>query len=127
MAYLINLSTFSDIRGNLTVIEKEVPFDIKRVFYIYGVDKSIRGKHRHHKTIQAAICIKGSCIISNDDGIKVENFNLNSPEKCLLIKPEDYHWMHGFSKDAILLVLASEKFNPEDYIYQPYRENLFNN
>lgn len=121
MAYLIKLSTFSDARGNLTVIEKEVPFVIKRVFYIYGVDESVRGNHRHHKTIQAAICIKGSCIISNDDGIKVEKFNLNSPEKCLLINPEDFHWMHGFSKDAILLVLASEPFNPEDYIYQPYR------
>lgn len=126
MAYLIKLSTFSDVRGNLTVIEKEVPFVIKRVFYIYGVDESVRGNHRHHKTIQAAICIKGSCIITNDDGIKVEKFNLNSPEKCLLINPEDFHWMDGFSKDAILLVLASEPFNPEDYIYQPYRENLFN-
>jgi WxcM-like, C-terminal len=52
MAHLINLKTFCDQRGNLTVIEKIIPFDIKRIFYIYGVDSSVRGKHRHKKTIQ---------------------------------------------------------------------------
>lgn len=73
MAHLIDLKTFTDKRGNLTVIEKVLPFDIKRVFYIYGVDNSMRGGHRHHKTIQAAICIKGSCTISNNDGNKKRN------------------------------------------------------
>jgi dTDP-4-dehydrorhamnose 3,5-epimerase-like enzyme len=121
MAYLIKLNTYSDVRGNLTVIEKQVPFDIKRVFYIYGVDESVRGKHRHHKTIQAAVCIKGSCKISNDDGSEVKQFILNSPEKCLLICPQDFHWMYEFTEDAILLVLASEPFDPADYIYEPYR------
>ena len=53
MAELIDLKTFTDVRGNLTVIEKVIPFDIKRIFYIYGVDNSVRGGHRHHKTIQA--------------------------------------------------------------------------
>ena len=121
MAYLINLSTFSDKRGSLTVIERQVPFEIKRVFYIYGVDDSIRGKHRHHKTIQAAICVKGSCRILNDDGVTVENFLLDKPEKCLILNPDDFHSMLEFSHDAILLVLASEFFDPEDYIYEPYR------
>ena len=60
MASIIDLKTFTDKRGNLTVIEKVIPFEIERVFYIYGVDDSVRGGHRHHKTIQAAICIKGS-------------------------------------------------------------------
>ena len=69
MAQLINLKTFTDKRGNLTVIEKVIPFDIKRIFYIYGVDSSVRGGHRHHKTIQAAISLKGSCTIYNNDGI----------------------------------------------------------
>jgi hypothetical protein len=66
-------------------------------------------------------------MISNDDGNKVEKFSLDSPQKCLLINPEDFHWMYEFSEDAILLVLASEPFDPKDYIYQPYRENLYNN
>ena len=49
MAHIIDLKTFTDNRGNLTVIEKVLPFDIKRIFYIYGVDDSVRGGHRHHK------------------------------------------------------------------------------
>ena len=70
MAYLIDLTTYTDARGNLTVIEKGIPFDIKRIFYIYGVDDSVRGGHRHHATIQAVISIKGKCTIYNDDGKK---------------------------------------------------------
>ncbi|MDX2197105.1 MAG: FdtA/QdtA family cupin domain-containing protein [Cytophagales bacterium] len=120
MASLINLKTFIDSRGNLTVIEKILPFDIKRIFYIYGVDDSIRGGHRHHRTYQAAICIKGKCIIYNHDGYKEETFELDNPSKCLLILPQDWHKMYNFTPDAILMVLASEYFDPEDYIYQPY-------
>jgi dTDP-4-dehydrorhamnose 3,5-epimerase-like enzyme len=121
MAHLINLKTFTDRRGNLTVIEKVIPFDIKRIFYIYGVDESVRGGHRHHKTIQAAICIKGSCQISNNNGSGKEVFALDNPSKCLILEPQDWHQMHDFTQDAILMVLASEYFNPDDYIYEPYK------
>lgn len=120
MAYQICLKTFTDTRGNLTVIEKVVPFDIKRIFYIYGVDGSIRGGHRHHKTIQAAICIQGSCVITNNDGINKEEFILDMPDKCLILEPKDWHQMRNFSKDAILMVLASEFFDEADYIYEDY-------
>ncbi len=120
MAKLLNLTTFSDKRGNLTVIERVIPFEIKRIFYIYGVDASIRGGHRHHKTIQAAICLKGSCIISNNDGEKHEEFALDSPTKCLILEPRDWHLMHHFTEDAILMVLASEYFDNNDYIYENY-------
>ena len=120
MPKLIKLNSFHESRGSLTVLEKDIPFSIKRVFYIYNVDDSVRGNHRHHKTIQAAICIKGSCKIKNDNGKEVEEFILDHPEKCLFLYPEDYHSMYEFSKDAILLVLASELFDPEDYIYEPY-------
>ena len=78
MAQLINLKTFTDNRGNLTVIEKVLPFEIKRIFYIYGVDSSERGGHRHHLTIQAAVCIKGSCKIYCSDGNAEEVFNLQT-------------------------------------------------
>jgi dTDP-4-dehydrorhamnose 3,5-epimerase-like enzyme len=122
MAHLINLQTFVDNRGNLTVIEKVIPFDIKRIFYIYGVDESVRGGHRHHKTIQAAICIKGSCVISNNSGEKKEEFLLDSPSKCLILEPKDWHKMYKFTKDAILMVLASEYFEKNDYIYEEYND-----
>lgn len=120
MARLLSLKTFTDKRGNLTVIEKVIPFDVKRIFYIYGVDDSIRGGHRHHKTIQAAICIQGTCTIFNDDNKKREEYVLDSPDKCLILEPADWHQMHSFSKDAILMVLASEYFEEKDYIYERY-------
>ncbi|MFK8060224.1 MAG: FdtA/QdtA family cupin domain-containing protein [Polaribacter sp.] len=120
MPKLIKLDTFSDSRGNLTVLEKKIPFDIKRLFYIYGVDNSTRGLHRHKKTIQAVVCISGSCVIENDNGLEKSTYKLDKPNECLFLYPEDFHWMHKFSKDAILLVLASELFDPKDYIYEPY-------
>ena len=123
MAYQIDLKTFTDIRGNLTVIEKVIPFDIKRVFYIYGVDDSKRGGHRHHSTIQAAICIKGKCTIYNNDGSKEEFFELDKPNKCLILETKDWHTMYNFSEDAILMVFASEYFDNSDYIYEPYQND----
>lgn len=122
MAYLVDLKTFTDKRGNLTVIEKVLPFDIKRIFYIYGVDDSIRGGHRHHRTVQAAICIKGECKIFNNNGINKDTFCLNEPSKCLILESQDWHQMYEFSKDAILMVLASENFDENDYIYEKYAD-----
>ncbi|WEK21227.1 MAG: FdtA/QdtA family cupin domain-containing protein [Candidatus Pedobacter colombiensis] len=124
MANIINLTTFKDTRGILTVLDQVVDFEIKRLFYIYAVDDSDRGGHRHHNTHQAAICIKGCCKITSNDSKKVEIFELDSPEKCLILKPEDWHVMHDFSEDAILLVLASTAFDPKDYIYEPYDNSL---
>ncbi len=120
MAHLIHLTTHSDKRGNLTVIEKEIPFAVKRTFYIYGVDDSIRGGHRHHTTYQACICVHGSCIVSNNDGNVKQDFVLDHPSKCLILEPRDWHTMHHFTPDAVFLVFASEPFDPKDYIYEPY-------
>jgi hypothetical protein len=122
MAYLIDLKTFIDVRGNLTVIEKTIPFDIKRIFYIYGVDQSVRGGHRHKTTIQAAICLKGSCRIYNNDGHDESYFVLDQPSKCLILQTLDWHTMDQFSPDAILMVLASEYFDQQDYIFEPYKK-----
>lgn len=120
MAKIIDIRTFTDARGNLTVIEKVLPFDIKRIFYIYGVDSSVRGGHRHRKTYQAAICLKGHCIVYNNDGLNEDTFILDNPAKCLLLEPKDWHQMHDFTPDAILMVLASEYFDPGDYIFEKY-------
>ena len=122
MAQIINLNTFSDYRGNLTVIEKILPFDVKLVYYIYNVPskKIVRGEHRHHNNIQALICLKGKCEVSVNNGCKKEKFKLNNSKICLILQPKDWHMMHNFSKDAILLVLASEYFDPKDYIEEEY-------
>jgi hypothetical protein len=122
MAHLVNLKTFTDHRGNLTVIEKVIPFAIKRVFYIYGVDNSDRGFHRHKQTIQAALVLQGKCRIMSQSGIglQIEEYLMDSPSKCLIINPEDFHWMDKFTKDCILMVFASEYFDVDDYIFEPY-------
>jgi hypothetical protein len=124
MARIIPLDTFADSRGKLTVIDRVLPFPMLRIFYIYGVDRSERGGHRHHKTRQAAVCLQGSCSIYNNNGSKEETFVLDSPTKCLILEPEDWHTMFDFSKDAILMVIASEPFTKEDYIYEPYANTL---
>ena len=120
MARIIDLQTFTDSRGNLTVVEKVIPFGIKRLFYIYGVDSSERGGHRHKQTVQAAICLQGSCKISNNNGFEKEDFLLDAASKCLILEPEDYHVMSEFTPDAILMVLASSEFDQDDYIYEDY-------
>lgn len=120
MAQLIILPQFKDTRGTLTVMEKSIPFEIKRIFYIHGAEGYSRGGHRHHKTIQALVCVSGTCVISNDNGQEKNDYVLDSNEKCLLLYPEDWHTMHSFSSDAVLLVLASTIYDPNDYIDEPY-------
>jgi len=118
MSQLIKLPTFKDSRGDLTVIEKILPFEIKRVYFIYNCPEIKRGGHRHIKTIQALICLKGSCTIDCTNNKNKITYILNEPDILLLLMPEDYHTMYGFSEDAILLVLASEYYNSDDYIHE---------
>lgn len=119
MAYIIDLPTCKDERGGLTVMEKLLPFEIKRFYCIYDVTQK-RGGHRHKKTIQALICLDGSCEVYVNDGQKKEIFLLDSPSKCLLLKPEDWHTMDKFTKGSTLLVFASEFYNKDDYISEEY-------
>jgi dTDP-4-dehydrorhamnose 3,5-epimerase-like enzyme len=119
MAYIINLPTFDDKRGTLTVVQQELPFEIKRFYYIYDVT-SKRGGHRHKKTIQALICLGGSCEIYINNGEKEEIILLDSPKKCLIIEPKDWHTMDNFSKGSTLLVFASEYYDKDDYIDKEY-------
>ncbi|PZM82054.1 MAG: WxcM-like domain-containing protein [Candidatus Margulisiibacteriota bacterium] len=124
MAHIYKLKTFADPRGNLTVIEKEIPFPIMRIFYIYGVDDSVRGKHRHHKTEQFLVALQGSCKIVSCSGDYMcdEEYLLNDPSHGLFLAPGDWHYMMEFSRDCILQVFASSYFDHEDYIYEPYKK-----
>ena len=119
MAYIINLPTFSVDRGNLTVVENQLPFEIKRLYYIYDVVTK-RGGHRHKKAIQALICLGGSCEIYVDNGKKKQNILLDNERECLILEPEDWHTMDNFSKNSTLLILASEVYDADDYIDEPY-------
>ncbi len=121
MATLLDLKTFSDMRGNLTVIEKELPFPVRRVYYIYGVGKDeVRAGHRHKNNVQVLVCVTGSCEIYVNDGANKQTFLLDRPDQGLLMEPRDWHTMYNFTKDALLLVLASEPYDLDDYIDEEY-------
>jgi len=115
MSKIIRLNSFSDKRGSLTVIEKCLPFDIKRVYYIYNA-KVARGGHAHKATFQAMVAVNGSCIVRClYDNIETI-YELDKPDDLLMLNPDDWHEMYGFSEDCVLLVLASEYYNENDYI-----------
>ncbi len=116
---IFDLPTFKDERGCLTVIEKLLPFDIERTFWIYGADNNTRGGHRHKKTRQALICLYGEVILNIDNGREKLSFHLQKASTCIIVEPEDWHTM-TFKNNAILLVFASHKYNKNDYIFTPY-------
>jgi dTDP-4-dehydrorhamnose 3,5-epimerase-like enzyme len=119
MATVINLSTITDARGSLSVMEKVLPFEIKRVYYMYNV-ASERGGHRHKKSVQALICLGGSCEIYVNNGESEETILLDKPNKCLLLETRDWHTMSNFSPNATLLVFASDYYDRNDYIDERY-------
>lgn len=123
MAYLIDLPTFGDDRGKLTIIEKVLPFEIKRFYYVYDV-RSKRGGHRHFKTVQALVTLGGSCEVYVDNGIKKQIYVLDTSDKCLIVEPEDWHTMDNFSEGSTLLVFASEYYDMNDYIDEPYDDRV---
>lgn len=116
MAKIIYLPTNSDDRGSLTVLERILPFEIKRAYFIYKCDGSKRGFHSHKKTQQALVAVNGSCDVHVLNSGIDEVFTLDSPEKCLLLAPSDYHWMDNFNDKCVLTVFASEFYNKNDYI-----------
>lgn len=117
---LVNLDICGDERGSLIALEalsKQVPFEIKRVYYIFGTKPNvIRGKHAHYKLKQLLICVSGSVDILIDDGKNKDTIRLDSPDKGLYIDGFIWREMHNFSQDAVLVVLASDYYNEEDYI-----------
>ncbi len=122
MATIIKLKSIENQDGILTVFEHLMPGSIQRVYFIYGVPETkIRGGHRHKETSQGLICLKGECKVYVQENNSKENlFQLNSPGKCLLLKPSDWHQMYDFTDDCILLVLANKNYDPNDYIDEAY-------
>ncbi|WBA13982.1 sugar 3,4-ketoisomerase [Salinivibrio proteolyticus] len=115
----IEFPSLGDERGNLVALEglKNIPFEIKRVYYLLDMQANVpRGFHAHKEIVQVAICVKGSCDILMDNGQDKEIVTLDSPSKGLLIDVMQWHEMSNFSQDCVLLVLASEHYDETDYI-----------
>lgn len=116
---LVEFPPLGDERGSLVALEaqKTIPFDVKRVYYIFGTQDGVsRGFHAHKKLQQVAVCVTGKCRMVLDDGQHREEVWLDSPTKGLLIGDLVWREMHDFSTDCVLLVLASEHYNEADYI-----------
>lgn len=116
---VIHLEEIKDERGSLVFAEtqKEIPFDIKRIYYIFGVENSKRrGYHAHKKLEQVFILISGECKILFEDNKEKKIIHFNNPAEALYVGPGIWREMYGFSKDAVLLVLASLHYSEDDYI-----------
>lgn len=108
-----------DFRGSLIAIEagSDVPFQIARVYYIYGTVPGVaRGFHAHLALSQWAICVSGSCVMTIDDGSARQDILMDRPDLGLLIGPMIWREMRDFTPDCVLLVLASAAYDEADYI-----------
>jgi dTDP-4-dehydrorhamnose 3,5-epimerase-like enzyme len=116
---LIDFKMLGDERGQLTVLEgnKNIPFEIKRVYYLTGTQPGVaRGFHAHKALEQIAVCVSGKCRMLLDDGVRKEETWLDSPTKAIRLERMVWHEMHEFTEDCVLLVLASDYYDEADYI-----------
>lgn len=116
---MIKFQLLSDDRGGLVAIEqlKDIPFEIKRVYYIFDVAEGVqRGFHAHKRLQQVMFCPHGSCKIRLDDGTEKAEVLLDSPDKGLLVKSNIWREMFDFTPGTVLMVLASDYYDESDYI-----------
>ncbi len=116
---ILNFKVMGDERGSLIAFEENqnVPFDIKRVFYIYGTQTHIsRGNHSHYKTKQLLVVVHGGCKVTLDDGKEKKTYTLNKPNVGLFQDALIWGTMHDFTEDCILMVFADTYYDESDYI-----------
>ncbi len=116
---IIDLQVMGDERGSLIALEENhnVPFDVKRVYYIFNTKNEVkRGYHAHKDLKQLAVCVSGSCKFLLDDGTKKEHVELSSPDKGLYIDGLIWREMYDFSDNCVLMVLVDNYYDENDYI-----------
>ena len=116
---LIDFKILGDHNGSLVALEKgeDFPFEIKRVYYIWGTAaNAVRGKHAHHNLEQVIICTSGSCDFILDNGRERTTIHLDKPYQGLYIKHNIWREFTNFSPDCVVMVLASEHYDEADYI-----------
>lgn len=126
---LLKFNILDNHKGSLIALEnsKEIPFDVKRVYYIWGNKQDvIRGKHAHRKLEQLIICVCGSCDFILDDGKERTKVSLNNPAQGLYIKSNIWREFTNFSENCVIVVLASDFYNESDYIrdYQTFLKEM---
>lgn len=116
---ILDFKVRGDHTGNLVALEKgqDFPFDIKRVYYIWGTEAhAVRGKHAHRRLEQVIVCTSGSCDFILDNGSERATIHLDSPARGLHIKHNIWREFTNFSPDCVVMVLASEHYDETDYI-----------
>lgn len=116
---LLNFNVLGNSEGSLIALEnsKNIPFDVKRVYYIWGNKPDvIRGRHAHKKLEQVIICVSGACDFILDNGAERQTIHLDSPTQGLYIKHNIWREFTNFSSDCVIMVLASEFYDESDYI-----------
>ncbi|ECQ1208896.1 WxcM-like domain-containing protein [Campylobacter coli] len=126
---ILNFNVKSDSRGSLIALEnlKEIPFEVKRIYYIYDTKPDFpRGAHAHKELEQVLIMMDGSCELVLNDGKDIKNIILNRPDVGLFIGKKIWREMKNFSYGAKLLVLASDFYNEKEYIrdYEEFLRNI---
>lgn len=122
---IIDIRKYTDTRGYLSVIEggKDIPFEIKRIYYLYMVPEAARGAHAHKQLQQLMVATSGSVHVTLDDGINKKTFVLDKPWKGLHVVPGLWRDLDNFAGGTVCMVLASEHYAEEDYI-RNYEEFL---
>lgn len=129
LGQIVDLNKIFDPRGNLTVVEqmRNVPFEVKRVYWVYDVPSGEwRGGHAHKQCKEFIVAVSGSFDVTLDNGRGIKNtYHLNHPYQGLIVDTNIWRTLEDFSSGAVCLVLASELFEEEDYIRE-YDEFLRN-
>ena len=122
---IIDIRKYADTRGYLSVIEGgiDIPFEIKRIYYLYMVPEAARGAHAHKELQQLMVATSGSVSVTLDDGKDKKTFVLDKPWKGLIVVPGLWRDLDNFADGTVCMVLASEKYESEDYI-RDYNEFL---
>ncbi len=131
-AQVLDFTIMGDERGQLIALEEDmnIPFELKRVFYIYNTVGDIRrGNHANRFSRQVLVCTSGSCKIHLDNGVETMEVDLDRPNKGLYIANNVWREMYDFSEDCVLMVLSNKLYDPDEYIrdHKVFNEMVKNN
>ncbi len=115
---LIDVPTFTDDRGAISVLDKELPFQVKRVFWLHHIaEGKDRGAHALLEGMEIMVAVHGSFVVDLDDGTEKASVILDNPSKGLIIRPGVWFRTHGYNEDGVSLILADEVYSRDRYTY----------
>ena len=121
---LIEIPTFTDERGAISVMDKELPFQVRRVFWLHHIaDGKDRGEHALLDSTEIIVAVHGSFVVDLDDTVNKTSVLLDSPDKGLVIRPGVWFRTHSYKNDGVSLILAEEEYarNKYTYDYEEYK------